>query len=59
MVKSAYPADRLDAIRWAGQARLVECPRCGACVGEDCHSESWYRATPHAGRVRAAEEAQA
>jgi hypothetical protein len=56
--RSAYEQDRIWAIRWEAMVRRVECPRCGAGLGEDCHSAAWWPTSPHVGRVRAAEAAE-
>ena len=48
--------ERRNRIKLEGAIRRLQCPFCGAQVGESCHSRiSWYETSFHADRRKAAQ----
>jgi len=54
----AWAEQRKIEVREAGITRQVPCPKCGAGIGEDCHSEPLWHINPkgHADRQRLARQ---
>jgi hypothetical protein len=51
-----WQEQRRGKILMAGHYRRVRCPRCGAMIGEDCHSPAWHVIAPfHAARRKLAD----
>jgi hypothetical protein len=46
---------RRETILMAGHYRRVPCPKCGAQIGEDCHSPAWHVGNFHAARRKLAD----
>lgn len=43
---------RYERVLLEGAIRLVECPRCHALPGQDCHTDRWYTSNFHAARIK-------
>ena len=49
-----WTSERRNRIKLDGAIRRIECPFCGALVGEDCRSKAWYAGDFHQARRMAA-----